>query len=105
MVWSVNIRMPIRSLSRDLKVAIEGKEWVMRTTKNDSLYADTINELGDVYNKHDITFTHNQYHPQNSTCCDEYEDDDTVCNDLALPIFGMLWFLTFTTFFVSQMLP
>lgn len=93
--------MPIHRLSRDLKIAIEGKEWVMRTTKNYNLYAETINALGDVYTKHDIPFTHNQY--PNSR--EEEEDDETDCNDLALPIFGMIWFLMMSSFLVSQMLP
>ena len=108
--------MPIRKLPRDLKVAIEGKEWVMHTTTNDNLYSDTVYELEKVYNQHDITFSHNQAYaypcgrdqntsPPVPVPFPVSEDEDGDCNDLALLIFGMVWLLGMFTLFISQMRP
>jgi hypothetical protein len=90
--------MPSKRISRDLKTAIEGKEWVLKTTRNDILYTEMVNSLEQQYIPRDVYFTHEPHYR-----CNRCDDDD--CNDLVVIMFVFTMFLIFFTLLFSQMLP
>jgi hypothetical protein len=89
--------MPSKALSRELKTAIEGREWVMNTTKNDILYEETIRHLENLYKMHDIAFTHNQW--------DGSSDPEEGCNECIVTIIGGVMLCTLIHLLLNQMLP
>lgn len=96
--------MPTQSLSQDLKTAIEGREWVMHTTKNNILYTQTIQSLEEFYKHNNIDFTHNQAAGQ---VFDEpyMKEEGIMCTELLIlgALTGMTWY--FLLYVVNQMLP
>jgi len=89
--------MPSKALSRELKTAIEGREWVMNTTKNDILYEETIRHLENLYKMHDIAFTHNQW--------DGSSDPVEGCNECIITIMCGVMLCTLIHILLNQMLP
>lgn len=90
--------MPSKHMSRDMKTVIEGKEWVMQTTANDLLYAETITSLEQLYIPRDVYFTHEPHYR-----CNRCEIDD--CNDIAMILTIFTLFLAFFALLFSQTLP
>jgi len=98
-VWHVAYIMPSKALSRELKTAIEGREWVMNTTKNDILYAETIRDLEHLYKMHDIAFTHNQWDGSSDP------EPEEGCNECIVTIIGGVMLCTLIHILLNQMLP
>lgn len=89
--------MPSKALSSELKTAIEGKEWVMNTTKNEILYEETIQHLENLYKMHDIAFTHNQW--------DGSSESEEGYNECIVTIIGGVMLCTLVHILLNQMLP
>jgi hypothetical protein len=92
--------MPRHYLHHDIKTAVEGMEWVIQTTKQESLYCKTVRALDDVYNTLEIPFTHNQ---ASATHSDEQHDHE--CNDVVLVMFISIMLTPLLILILSQMPP